>query len=92
MNEELKNKLLGIVDWIEETAQKTGEFATEQIPLYINELLTWHFWHSLVFFNFGTISIIFSIIIFKTKETIFRKTREVRSYSRSKMGTTGRTC
>lgn len=37
-----------IMQWIESAAQKIGEFATDQIPPFINEFLTWKFSESLI--------------------------------------------
>ena len=35
-----------VIQWIESTASKIGDFATEQIPLFITEYLTWKFWEA----------------------------------------------
>jgi amino acid transporter len=37
-----------VIQWIESTASKIGDFATEQIPPFINEYLTWKFIEALV--------------------------------------------
>lgn len=42
----LAGKLEGIMNFVEESAKATGDFAKEQIPLYIQELLSWAFWES----------------------------------------------
>jgi hypothetical protein len=35
-----------VIQWIESTASKIGDFATEQIPPFITEYLTWKFWEA----------------------------------------------
>ena len=35
-----------VIQWIESTAAKIGDFATEQIPPFITEYLTWKFWEA----------------------------------------------
>lgn len=52
MNEEIKTRLMNYLDIIENTVEKTGDFAAEQIPLYVQELLNWMFYESL--FNIMT--------------------------------------
>lgn len=42
-------KLNSILSWVEETAKTAEAFAIEQTPLYIQELLAWNFWMSLIF-------------------------------------------
>lgn len=42
-------KLNSILSWVEETAKTAEAFAIEQTPLYIQELLAWNFWTSLIF-------------------------------------------
>ena len=42
-------KLNSILNWVEETAKTAEAFAIEQTPLYIQELLAWNFWMSLIF-------------------------------------------
>jgi len=51
--EELKTKLTDILAWIENSLKTAEGFVVEQTPLYIQELLAWHFWHSLIVFSLG---------------------------------------
>lgn len=44
MNEELKAKLLQYLEYIEQGVHKGADFVAEQTPLYVQELLAWHFW------------------------------------------------
>jgi hypothetical protein len=37
-----------VLEWINSTAEKIGDFATTQIPPFINEYLTWKFTEALV--------------------------------------------
>ncbi len=50
---DLQSKLSSILDWVEQTAKSAEQFAVEQTPLYIQELLAWNFWSSLFFFIIG---------------------------------------
>lgn len=47
MNEEIKTRLTNYLDLLESTVSKTGDFAAEQIPIYVQELLNWMFYESL---------------------------------------------
>ena len=49
MNEELQNRLTAYLDTIEESAATASEFAAEQMPLLVQEYLTWIWWSSLIF-------------------------------------------
>ena len=59
MNEEIEkspdltNRISGILDWVEQTAKTTEGFVIEQTPLYIQELLAWNFWESIIYFGIG---------------------------------------
>jgi H+/Cl- antiporter ClcA len=53
MEAELQSKLTSILNWVEETAKVTEGFVIEQTPLYIQELLAWNFWSSLIWFCLG---------------------------------------
>lgn len=35
-----------VIQWIESAASKINDFATEQIPPFIHEYLTWKFWEA----------------------------------------------
>ncbi len=65
MQPELQNKLTSILNWVEETAKQAGDFVVEQTPLYIQELLAWNFWYSLIWFILGVVYLgvgLFSIV------------------------------
>jgi len=44
----LKTNTVEIIEWAKETAQKTGDFAVEQTPLYIKEYISWQIWGNLL--------------------------------------------
>ena len=49
-NTELLNeKLTELLIWIEEGVKTSKDFVAEQAPLYIQELLAWNFWISLIY-------------------------------------------
>lgn len=50
---ELETKLTQILDWVEQSIKTAGDFVAEQAPLYIQELLAWNFWFSLIWFCAG---------------------------------------
>lgn len=43
MDNELTKK---VIEWIEVSAQKIGDFAISEIPPFIHEYLTWKFWEA----------------------------------------------
>jgi hypothetical protein len=59
MNEQLEQKSVELLGWLEQTIKTTADFGTEQIPLFIQELLLYKFWMSLGGF---TVGILMSII------------------------------
>ncbi len=71
---DLQSKLSSILDWVEQTAKSAEQFAVEQTPLYIQELLAWNFWYSLVWFIIGVIYLIIglssAIYLYKKRNTI----------------------
>jgi hypothetical protein len=50
-----------VLEWISSTAEKIGDFATTQIPPFINEYLTWKFTEALVTTSYvgGLLTILF---------------------------------
>lgn len=70
---DLQSKLSSILDWVEETAKSAEQFAVEQTPLYIQELLAWNFWHSLVWFIIGVVYLIIGL----SSAIFFYQQREV---------------
>jgi hypothetical protein len=61
MNEQLEQKSVEILGWLEKAIKTTADFGTEQIPLFIQELLFYKFWMSLGGFAVGVIVLIASI-------------------------------
>lgn len=60
MDTKLQDQVLA---WISSTAEKIGDFATTQIPPFINEYLTWKFMEALVTTTYkgGLLTILFVI-------------------------------
>jgi hypothetical protein len=46
MKEETEEKLLGMLEWVEGATKSGADFLSEQTPLYVQELLVYHFWVS----------------------------------------------
>ena len=61
MNEQLEQKSVELLGWLEQAIKTTADFGTEQIPLFIQELLLYKFWMSLGGFAVGVIVLITSI-------------------------------
>ncbi len=65
----LKTNSIELIDWAKQTAQKTGDFAAEQTPLFIQEYVSWIFWSNLVtvlifvviLLTLGILSVVFII-------------------------------
>lgn len=47
-----------VIQWVESAASKINDFATEQIPPFIHEYLTWKFWEA----AFGASLYVFCLI------------------------------
>ena len=61
MNEQLEQKSIELLGWLEQAIKTTTDFGTEQIPLFIQELLLYKFWMSLGGFAIGILALIVSI-------------------------------
>ena len=61
MNEQLEQKSIELLGWLEQAIKTTSEFGSEQIPLFIQELLLYKFWMSLGGCAMGVLALIFSI-------------------------------
>lgn len=60
MNPQLQERVL---NWIGNAAEKVGDFATQQIPPFIEEFLTWKFYEAL--FDIGvSLTVIIAVIGF----------------------------
>ena len=53
MKEELEQKSINLLNWLEQTIKTTVDFGAEQIPLFIQELLLYNYWMSLSQFIVG---------------------------------------
>ena len=62
MNEEIQSRITKYMDAIESSAQKTGEFLSEQTPLLAQEYLAWYFWSHCFFVV--VVSIVFVLSLF----------------------------
>lgn len=47
MNDEIKAKLLQYVNGLESVVESGGDFLSEQLPLFVKELLAWEFYSSI---------------------------------------------
>jgi hypothetical protein len=61
MNEQLEQKSIELLGWLEQAIKTTADFGTEQIPLFIQELLLYKFWMSLGGFGISILALIASI-------------------------------
>lgn len=58
ITKELEDKTINIINWLEDAIKTSTDFASEQIPLFIQELLHYNFVMSLSWFIVGIIGII----------------------------------
>lgn len=72
MNEEIKKKMLEYVEHMEVVVGKMGEFAQQEIPLVIQEYLTWYF-YSHLFQGIVTIVLLMPFCIFLYRVSRFYK-------------------
>ena len=61
MKEQLEQKSIELLGWLEQAIKSTTDFGTEQIPLFIQELLLYKFWMSLGGCAMGVLALIVSI-------------------------------
>ena len=73
MNEELKIKLLSYLNNLENIAEATSEFAKEQSPLIVQELLEWIFWSNVL----HSFYIIFPIVFILTAKRRFLRIKRL---------------
>lgn len=56
----LTAKSVEILDWLETSVKQTTEFVVEQTPQFIQELLAYSFWYSLIWFFISLIALTFA--------------------------------
>ena len=61
MKEQLEQKSIELLGWLEQAIKTTTDFGTEQIPLFIQELLLYKFWMSLGGCAVGVLGLLVSI-------------------------------
>lgn len=61
MKEQLEQKSIELLGWLEQAIKTTTDFGAEQIPLFIQELLLYKFWMSLGGFTLSILVLIASI-------------------------------
>ena len=61
MKEQLEKQSLELLTWLEQTIKTTANFTAEQIPLFVQELLRYHYWMSLSYFILGLVGTISTI-------------------------------
>lgn len=63
-NEQILNNVNQIFEWAKSAAETVGNFATEQTPLFVQEMINWIFWDntitaSVIFFGLAIVAGIF---------------------------------
>lgn len=56
----LTAKSVEILDWLETSVKQTTDFVVEQTPQFIQELLAYSFWYSLIWFFISLIALAFA--------------------------------
>jgi hypothetical protein len=73
-NEEVKEVLLNYMGKLENVAQDISDFASDQIPLVIQEYLSWHFYSNMISFVlmiiFASISSFICYKLFNLRKTV----------------------
>lgn len=59
----MQERLMKYLNHLEDLAGKTEDFAAEQVPLYIQELLTWMFWDSVMCAAFAALILVISLVL-----------------------------
>jgi len=72
MNEILKGYLIKAVEWLETGAA----WVTNEIPIYISELLKWELWSSIIYMIMGTIFLMGAFIFYKVMMKYHKKWKE----------------
>ena len=63
MTEELQQRTAALLDYLEIAIRGTTDFAIEQVPEVVHQLLLWHFTISLIWFSVAIVSIIVIVIL-----------------------------
>ena len=63
MKEDLQQKSIDLLKWLEQTIKTTTDFGAEQIPLLIQELLKYNYYMSLIFFILSCIALVVSLYV-----------------------------
>jgi len=63
MTEELQQRTAALLDYLEIAIRGTTDFAIEQVPEVVHQLLLWHFITSLIWFSVAIVSIIVIVIL-----------------------------
>jgi hypothetical protein len=84
VTDSVQQKAMSILDWLEQSVKTTADFTAEQIPLFIQELLVYNFWYSLIHFVFGVIGIVFAILMIK--QIVFNDYLDIKEHEKDKRG------
>ena len=63
MTEELQQRTAALLDYLEVAIRSTTDFATEQTPDVIHQLLVWNFITSLILFSVSFVSLIAIVVV-----------------------------
>lgn len=75
MNEQLQQAMAAFIKTMISTFNTASEFATDQLPEVIQQLLTWNFTHSLLMFFVGVVMLLSSVVLFdKASKYVENKT------------------
>lgn len=61
----LEQKSTEILNWLEQSIRHTSDFVAEQTPQYIQELLAWNFYMSLIAFAINLSLLVFGLYLVK---------------------------
>lgn len=95
MNEKLQSQLTRLLEWAERATTTTANWTAEQIPLYIQELLVYNFWVSLIWFILGVLFVgfsanrVYSVVWGKLSKDKWEEEKSVWSSSMTSSGVQG---
>lgn len=76
MNEEMKNALNSFVERMLETMEAGVDFASEQIPILLHEILYWGFAMSMIKFVTGIILLVVGIVLLKKAAGLYKEVKK----------------
>jgi len=79
MNEQMQKYSEELIEWVKLAAQDATKLVHQELPLFIQEYLSWYFYSNLLWAILGTVFLLTSLILFfknlKAHSYVFEKDR-----------------